>query len=314
MYVVTDQDITSLQPGLAIEVMREALLAYGRDALIAPPRLFSSAHDEGIVLSAGALLGESFGFRAYYHGNREGNQVVASFDRASWKADVIAIGHLMGERRTGAIGGVAVDALSSRESSTIAFIGTGPQAYSQLWAINAVRSLSEVRVFSRGVVGREAFAKHAQEVYNISTITAESAEAAVRDADIVILSTSSNVPVIETDWIKPGAHVTTMGRKSAKFHECPIDLVANASVVVTDSIPQLEDYEGVPIDRAAGRSALSLSELLSINDSSEPWSRSEPGTSVFISVGLAGTEALLARRWVEAMSPEERAQLVEVQT
>jgi ornithine cyclodeaminase/alanine dehydrogenase-like protein (mu-crystallin family) len=43
--------------------------------------------------------------------------------------------------------------------------------------------------------------------------------AAVRGADIVILATRSERPVIDADWIDSGTHVNTVGPKTLSAHE-----------------------------------------------------------------------------------------------
>jgi len=40
---------------------------------------------------------------------------------------------------------------------------------------------------------------------------ADGIEEAVRDADVVVLTTSSAEPVVQREWFRPGTHVTTVG-------------------------------------------------------------------------------------------------------
>ena len=51
-------------------------------------------------------------------------------------------------------------------------------------------------------------------------------EAVVKDAEVVILATTSTTPVVDPEWIAPGAHVTTIGPISAAGHELPPALAA----------------------------------------------------------------------------------------
>ena len=262
MRVLTDEDVDRVAPERAVAAMREALEAHRDDRLIAPVRVSSSEDDEATVLTAGALRDAYYGFRAYARGNPHGDQVVALFDRGTWALEALIAGRLLGPRRTGAIGAVAVDVLSHPDATDVAVIGTGTQAFSQLWALRAVRRPARVRVFGRERARREAFAARCRDVLAMPAEAAPSAEAAVRDAEIVLVATSSARPVIEAGWVAPGAHVSTLGAKMVDAHECPPELVRRASLVATDSPAQLDDYGATPLCTAVGRPAVALSSLL----------------------------------------------------
>jgi alanine dehydrogenase len=109
------------------------------------------------------------------------------------------------------------------------------------------------------------------------------------DTEIVVLATSSGTPVIDTSWIRPGAHVTTLGPKEVNRHECPVDLAASAAVLVTDSLAQLDGYaRAFFLDPTPHRSRVrSLASVMT--DRPDP-----SATTLFCSVGLAGTEVAVA--------------------
>jgi hypothetical protein len=73
-------------------------------------------------------------------------------------------------------------------------IGSGFQAQSQTEAIQCVRNLTDVRVRSRSKEKREAFAGANQ------GRAVDTAEEAVRGADIVVTCTPSKDPVIDDSW------------------------------------------------------------------------------------------------------------------
>ncbi|HUJ14887.1 MAG TPA: ornithine cyclodeaminase family protein [Thermoanaerobaculia bacterium] len=101
--------------------------------------------------------------------------------------------------RTAAVTAVATKLLSRDDAHVLAILGFGVQGKSHLEAIPLVRDISEVRIFSRN---------HRQ--------NADSAEEAVRGADIIVTATSAKEPVIKREWIKPGAHINAVG-SSVKF-------------------------------------------------------------------------------------------------
>ncbi len=123
-------------------------------------------------------------------------------------------------------------------------VGAGIQAWAQLWAIAAVRSLGEVVVWSRDGQHRAAFARRAREEFNINAREAASAQEAVRGRDIVVLATSSARPVIDPAWIAPGCHVKTLGPKQQGRAEFDAALAERADVLVTDSLAQARAAAG----------------------------------------------------------------------
>jgi ornithine cyclodeaminase/alanine dehydrogenase-like protein (mu-crystallin family) len=72
----------------------------------------------------------------------------------------------------------------------------------------------------------------------------ETAEEAVRGADIVVTATNAKDPVLEADWVSPGAHVNAMGSNQAGRRELPAELIRRAARVVVDSIEQAKMESG----------------------------------------------------------------------
>lgn len=283
----TDEDLPELIDAAGtVTVMRQAILAAHHGTLAAPARVHAELGDGRLTYTAGATP-SWFGYRSY-DTVCGGEQIVAVHKRPSGDVAALAVGVDLGRMRTGAIGGVAADTLAAPEASTIGLIGTGPQAWMQLWAISAVRSVSSVRVHSRSPERRARFAASAAERHGITVTAAGTAEEAVDGAEIVVLATSSGTPVVDTGAIAPDAFVTTLGPKQAGHAEFDVRLAERASTVVTDSIAQLNAYDppnilvGTPhADRAVSLGAILAGET-----------PARPG-SLFCSVGLAGTEAYL---------------------
>jgi ornithine cyclodeaminase/alanine dehydrogenase-like protein (mu-crystallin family) len=294
--VLYDGDILSrLSARDAVRWMGEAVDAHHRGDLVAPPRAHADLGDGRIVFTTGRLRGSWFGYRSYdTFGAEPGNQVIVVHDEASGTVRALAIGNELGPRRVGAIGAVAASTLASPTATVAAIIGTGTQAATQLWALSAVRDLREVRVFSRSPGGREAFAERAQDLTRARCRAVLTARAAVEGAHIVVLATSSPVPVIEAGWLRPGTYVTTLGPKQRGRAEFGLDLPAAAAVIVTDSVAQIDAYD--PPNVLAGtrhRGRLVSLGAVRAGDAARP----EPGQiALFCSVGLAGTEAFLLDR------------------
>lgn len=291
--ILTDTDIAArLDARSAVGWMRSALLAEHRGELHSPPRVSTSLGDGRLVFTTGALEGEWYGYRSYdSFDTSPGAQVVVVHDRRTGILRGVAVGNELGPRRVGAIGAVAVDALAPSSASTLGIVGTGVQAWNQLWAISVVRELTEVTVFSRSADRRNAFAARVSTELGLPVVAAPSARETVEGKALVVLATNSPVPVIDASWVAPGSYVTTLGPKQFGRAEFGPDLVARADVAVTDSLAQTAAYDPpfiltgtVQHDRL-----VSLGAVLA-GDAPAP---TLGQTVVFCSVGLAGTETYL---------------------
>jgi ornithine cyclodeaminase len=285
----------------AVRWMGEAIDDHHCGNLVAPPRAHAELGDGQIVFTAGQLRGSWFGYRSFNtFPAKPGEEIVVVQDEATGTVRAIAVGNELGPRRTGAIGAVAADALASPTATVAAIIGTGTQAAAQLWALSAVRNLSEVRIFSRSQARRDAFVERAKVLTSAECRSASSARTAVNGADIVILATSSPTPVIEADWLGSGAYVSTLGPKQQGRAEFGPDLPAIATMIVTDSLAQIDAYDPPNVlvgtsqrDRLVSLGAVRAGDV----------ARPEPDRiSLFFSVGLAGTEVYLLNRLMTSTS------------
>jgi thiomorpholine-carboxylate dehydrogenase len=135
-------------------------------------------------------------------------------------------GRLITEMRTAAVSAVATKLLASPEARVLAILGSGVQARSHFEALSLVRHFEEVRVWSRTPEHAELFARE-------TGARAMPAEAAVRDADVVVTVTSSRTSVLKGSWLKPGSHVNAVGACRPDWRELDDDAMAN--VVFVDS-------------------------------------------------------------------------------
>jgi ornithine cyclodeaminase len=143
-----------------------------------------------------------------------------------------------------AIGTAAVSALATRllareDARRLAIVGTGVQARTHLESIPLVRPIEEVRVAGRTPERAGAFV---QEVAGVpfELVACESAEEAVRGADVVVTVTTSREPVLMRRWLEPGAHVNAVGASQPTSRELDTQTVADASLF-TDRRESLEN-------------------------------------------------------------------------
>lgn len=240
MLRLTENDVRELLPMAdCIELMQTAFerLATG-EALNQPRRR--------LILPAGSALhymaasdGRYFGAKIYSSHPRHGAHFLFLLYRAA-DAEPLALieANHLGQIRTGAASGLATRYMARGDAATLAIIGSGFQARTQLEAMRAVRAIRETRVWSRDPARRAAFAAE-----NSARATS-TAEEAVRGADIVVTATFAKEPVVAAEWIEPGAHINAMGSNQATRREIPAELVRRADRVVVDSIEQARMESG----------------------------------------------------------------------
>jgi ornithine cyclodeaminase/alanine dehydrogenase-like protein (mu-crystallin family) len=192
--------------------------------------------------------------------------LIARFDERDGTPLALMDGGEVTAVRTAAASAVAVRALAHGDARVLAIVGTGVQGRSHEQVVPRVRAFSEVRVAGRGEV-----------------------EDAVRGADVVCLCTSATEPVIEPDWVQPGAHVGSVG-----FHgELPLELVTDGRLVVESRVafepPPAGAQELQGLDPA---SAAELGEVLP--------GRWHDELTVYKSTGHAIEDAVAARLVHEA--------------
>jgi len=145
--------------------------------------------------------------------------------------------------KTGATGGVGVDALATEDAATVGVVGSGVQAKGQLLATATVRDLTDVRVYSPTAANRRAFAATMDDRLDADVRAAGAAAGAVDGADIVITATRATEPVVAWDDLSPGAHVTAMGQSHPERRELDSETVAR-SVYVPDHRERAELASG----------------------------------------------------------------------
>ena len=134
--------------------------------------------------------------------------------------------------RTAAATAVATDLLARPDATDLAIIGSGVQAHRHLDAMRAVRTITRVRVWSRTLEHAQKFARREAQRLMTQIVVAETAEEAVRGADIVCTTTTTRSPVVSGDWISDGAHINAVGSCSPTARELDTAAVVKSRMFV----------------------------------------------------------------------------------
>lgn len=123
-------------------------------------------------------------------------------------------GTLCSNMRVGAIGGLAAEYLARKDAETIGFIGAGEQAKMHLIAMKtAVPSLKHCRVAAKLPEEEEQFIAEMSPILpqlNFTSTKTKLAEA-VKNADVIVTSTSAQAPLLKAEWLKPGFFYSHIG-------------------------------------------------------------------------------------------------------
>ena len=139
---------------------------------------------------------------------------------------VIMDGRLITEMRTAAVSAAATQLLAPADCRVLAILGSGVQARSHAEALRLVRKFEEIRIWSPTEEHAEQFAS---EIGGKAT----SAEEAVREADVVVTATNSQLSILRGEWLKSGCHVNAVGACRPDWRE--LDDEAMGNVIFVDS-------------------------------------------------------------------------------
>jgi ornithine cyclodeaminase len=214
--------------------------------------------------------------------------VVAWFDAETGTPLALLDGGTVPAMRTGAASGVATRLLARTDAATLAVLGAGGQAEWQIRAVVAARPIERVLVHARSRASRDAVAARMADAVGLEVRAVDSAEDAVRAADVVCAATTSTAPVFDAAWIRPGTHVNGIGAYRLDMVELPPELFARAGLVAVDS-REAARAEAGDVMAAVQRGLVTEEQLTEIGSVAADFAgQRDPGAiTAFKSVGLA---------------------------
>lgn len=212
--LLSERDVRQL---LDVDAMLDALadgfVALTEGKVVAPPRNGVDVPHGYVLSMPGWVPGKGIGVKlvAGFHDNPKqglpGHQaLICLFNAENGTPLAVMDGTGITALRTAGGAAVATRLLARENARTLAIVGAGVQGQSHLQVVPRVREIREIRIAS--LYPEDARKLAAQDP---RATAYETYEEAVRGADIVCLTTSSNTPVISLDWLAPGTHVTSVG-------------------------------------------------------------------------------------------------------
>ncbi len=152
--------------------------------------------------------------------------------------------------RTGIGGAIASRALARADSRVALVIGTGAQARRQIEAHAALMPHLTVYLWGRDPVRRDGLI--ADLAADVAVQPVVDLAKAARRADIIITATGASRPVVMSDWVQAGTHITAVGADAPGKQELEVALVARAELLAVDLASQCLDHGEVSHAAAAG--------------------------------------------------------------
>jgi len=305
--VLTQEEVESLMPmNDCLDVMAEALATLARGEAFQPLRpvvrppgakgfmglmpAWSQAQGYGLKVVCIFPENPARGLDAH-------QGAVLLFDRETGETRALMNASAITAIRTAAVSGVATRLLAREDSTELAILGAGVQARSHLQAMSCAGRFERARIWSRTRGNAEAVAAEARTSFPVEVV--DSAQDAVRDADVVCTTTSATEPVLRLEWLKRGAHVNAVGSSIPTARELDSETMAAASLFVDrreSAQHEAGDYV-IPMREGAIREGHIRAELGEVIAGTAPGRTRDDELTVFKSLGL-GVEDLAAATYL----------------
>lgn len=223
-----------LDPSALLDALAEGFKALALGKVAAPPRPQVAVPGAGFSLAMAAWT-EGMNITVKVVNVFEGNlalglpnhlALINLFDPRTGLPLCVMDGTAITGLRTAAAAVLSVRALARADARVATIIGAGVQAREHLRLLPLARPFTEIRIASLHHEDAEQLAAASPVARAVRDV-----REATRGADVVCLCTHSYEPVIETSWIGPGAHLTSVGYAPPRG-ELPPDMPLQHAVYV----------------------------------------------------------------------------------
>lgn len=216
--------------------------------------------------------------------------------------------------RTAAVSGVATRLLAKKDAGDLAVLGAGTQARKHIEAMQAARKIRRVRVWSRNYEKTVAFATSTSKHHGLPVEALASAREAVVGADLICTTTAAVEPVLEADWVAPGAHINAVGACTPGVRELDSATVVKSRLVVDSRESAVNEAGDFVIPKQEGLIDEShiLGEVGELLNDKKSGRSSPEDITLFKSLGLAVEDLAAANLLYQKLESAEGATRVEL--
>lgn len=242
MRIINAREVRRLLPMAdCIDAMERAMVAASTGGVFIPPRMVMPLIDKSGFL--GLMPGSAADPKVYgakVMGMCPANPdrglpliqgFVVLFDPETGAPAVLMEGAEITAIRTAAASGLATRVLAGEHASSCGIFGTGVQAATHISAMAAVRPVSKFIIWGRNPDKARALMESVQGNYDAAFETTDDPARAAA-CEIVCTVTASPEPVINGDWLKPGAHLNVVGSHTPAVREADTGTIRRSAVYV----------------------------------------------------------------------------------
>lgn len=214
--------------------------------------------------------------------------------------------------RTGGASGLATRYLAREEAKILGVIGTGFQAFFQVQAIQAVRSLEEVLAYDVNLERLNEFCKRLSPF--IKTHPTSNPSELVRQSDILVTSTTSRTPVFSGRDLKPGTHINAIGAFRPDMRETDDETILRSKIIVDTFEGCLSEAGDLLIPMAEGKLKREsiYGDLGDLVTGKKRGRESQEEITLFKSVGFAMEDVVVAHYAYQKALQENKGQRIEL--
>lgn len=244
LYLTEDDVLRTLTMRDALRLVDDAARALGNGEAENRPRQRVRTHDTMMHVLTAAYNGR-LGHKTYVVAPKpRGARFWYTLYAANGEMLAIMEADALGRIRTGAASGIATRVLARADASTLAVIGTGSQAPTQVEAVCGVRPITRIVAWGRDPERLKNFCEYTSARVGKPVEPMPDARDAVTAADVICTITSSRTPVLEGAWLRAGTHVNAAGSNRANAQEIDLEAVRRADVVAVEDVAQAKVESG----------------------------------------------------------------------
>ncbi len=241
--ILSDQDVAALLPhGEVIGMVDTVFREWGNGNVVMPPKVNLDMSRSGHASWANAMPvclafcnAGGLKWAGGYGSNPARGMpyimgIVVLTDSETGHTLAVMDGTYISGWRTGASAAVAARYLAKQGTEKVALVGAGAQGKTAAACLHEMFPAAHITVADISEQRRLAFQAEMQEKYRLSVSGAPTAEAAVSDADVVVLLTTAQEPIVKAEWISDGCLTLAMG----SYQQTEDRLILDSDTIVVD--------------------------------------------------------------------------------
>ncbi|MEX0298701.1 MAG: ornithine cyclodeaminase family protein [Kordiimonas sp.] len=205
------------------------------------------------------------------------------------------------DMRTAIAGALATSTLAAQTDLSVGIIGTGIQARLQLECLSKIHNIKEASVWGRSTEATQLYLKD-MAAKGITVCAMKSPELVCKCSNVIITTTPATTPIIQSNWIKRGTHITAVGADAPGKQELNSDIIKRATMTVCDSKDQClhhGEMSHLPKTHFTDQNSMELGQLLS---KPRQFQRNENDITVADLTGIAAQDIAIAKSIWQSIS------------